>query len=138
MRFAFLVLLAALAGCTQSVPPDHQIVTETVTIKTEPRQAVLINPKDRVIGESRSFKVVKMSSITVDNKLRVQIEVLNDRGRRDILYYRMRWLDEVGSMIGQYEPWQTESFEGGQTAVINFEAPYVKAADFRLELKPQY
>ena len=139
MKYAYsFALFGALLGCAQSLPLDHKIVAETLTLKSEPKQAVWINPKDRVIGESRSFKIVKMSSITVNDKLRIQVEVLNDRGRRDIVYYRVRWLDEVGSMIGQYDPWQTESFEGGQTSILNFESPYAKAVDFRLELKPQY
>ncbi len=129
--------LLMLNGCAQSIPPDHQLITEKVTLKSEPQQAVSIDPKGRVIGEARSFHVTKMKSVTIDNKLRVQIEVLNDRGRRDILYFRIRWMDEVGAMLGQYEPWQTESFEGGQSSVINFESPTEKATDFRFELKPQ-
>lgn len=133
---AFTIILC---GCAhQSPPPDHQLVTEKTTLKSEPQQAVNIDQKGRVTGEARSFRVTKMRTITVNNKLRVQVEVLNDRGRRDVLYYRMRWLDEAGEMIGQYEPWQTESFEGGQSSVLVLDAPSGKPADFRFELKPQY
>ncbi len=96
-----------------------------------------IDPKERVIGTARSFKVTKIGTVAVDGKLRVQLEVLNDRGRRDVLYFRAKWMDATGSMIGQYEPWKTESFEGGQSSMIVIDAPSQKAVDFRIEIKPQ-
>lgn len=139
--FAFLTAMVCallLAGCAHKPRPDHHVVTQTVNLKTEPAQTRVIDPKSRVIGEAHSFRVTQMRSTTIDNLLRVQVEVLNDRGRRDVLYYRVRWLDQTGVMQGQYEPWQTESFEGGQSSLISFEAPADKAADFRFEIKPQY
>lgn len=127
-----------LVACTHTPPPDNHIVTQIVNLKTAPEQAREIDPVSRVIGEAHSFHVKKMRSTTIDNLLKVQVEVLNDRGRTDILYYRVRWLDQTGMMQGQYDTWQTESFEGGQSSIINFEAPADKVTDFRFEIKPQY
>ena len=140
-RYSSLVGLATvllLSACSQTPPADNNIVTEYVNLKTEPQQARDIDPTSRVIGESHAFHVTKMRSTTNNNVLKVQVDVLNDRGRGDILYYRMRWMDLTGMMQGQYAPWETERFEGGQSSVLSFQAPADQVTDFRLEFKPQY
>lgn len=128
--------LLCAAGCA-SRHQDTKVISEPVSIKTEVREAREIDPASRVIGQANAFEIKAMRSTTVQDALNVQIEVLNNRGRRDILYYRMRWLDETGMQVGQYDVWTTEGFEGFQRSVLTFRAPASRITDFRFEIKPK-
>lgn len=103
-----------------------------------PPQPVNIEPSGHVIGHVHAVQITKIRALQENNLLKVQVEVLNNRGTRDVLYYRVRWLDKNGMMIGHYDPWRAETFEGGQSSVVGFVAPSKQIADFRLELKPDY
>lgn len=133
-----VVLMLALAGCGPKKPPETRIIDEPVTLKTEPRQAREIDPVSRVLGNANAFEVKSIRTTTTVDALNVQVELLNNRGRRDVLYYRLRWLDETGMQVGQYDTWSTESFEGFQKSVLSFRAPDPRITDFRFEIKPKY
>jgi len=66
----------------------------------------------------------------------VDYVLFNDRGRRDVVNYRVRWLDPNGMTISQYDPWETVALEGHDQSVLSVTAPTISATDFRIELKP--
>lgn len=125
----------ALNGCQSQKTPEVQVQTPDIDLHTKPGQVAVIQPESRVVGTANAIKVVSLKTITDGDKLIVEAGLKNDRGRRDILYYRLRWLDNAGVMLGQYAPWSTEALEGFQQTVITVTSPYPHAADFRLEIR---
>jgi uncharacterized protein YcfL len=139
MRPIRLPLLACtalmLTACQSSPAPEFVVQEPAVDLHTQAGQVAVIDPKSRVVGTANAIKVITLKTITDSNRLLVEATLRNERGRRDILYYRLRWLDSAGVMLGQYEPWLTESLDGQQQAVITATSPYPHAADFRLEIR---
>lgn len=133
------VALAAsflLVSACQSKPvPEFVVEAPKVDLHTGQGQVAVIRPETRVVGSANAIQVTGLKTITETGKLLLEVALKNDRGRRDIVYYRVRWLDGVGVMLGQYEPWATESLEGFQQAVLTLQSPYPDAADFRFEIK---
>ncbi len=131
----FLFGVLALSGCQSRPEPEVVIQTPKVNLHTQAGQVAIIKPESRVVGSANAVKVIGLKTITDVDKLLVEASLLNDRGRRDIVYYRLRWLDSVGVMLGQYEPWSTESIDGFQQTVITVTSPYPNATDFRFEIR---
>lgn len=135
-RLALLALLGVvLAGCQSRPAPEVTIQEPAVDLHTKAGQVAVIQPASRVVGSANAIRVTGLKTITDSTKLVVEATLKNERGRRDILYYRLRWLDNAGVMLGQYEPWSTEALEGFQQAVVTATSPYPQAADFRLEIR---
>jgi uncharacterized protein YcfL len=65
----------------------------------------------------------------------VDYVLFNDRGRRDVVNYRVRWLDPNGMTVSQYDPWEALALEGHEQSVLSVTAPTPAATDFRIELK---
>ena len=65
----------------------------------------------------------------------VDFVMKNDRGRRDVVNYRFRWLDANGIAVTQYDPWETIALEGQEESVLSVSSPVESAVDFRIELK---
>jgi len=118
--------------------PDNYPVKQNVNLIPHPQDVREVVPESRVIGTAHSFVVKKIRTSTENGLLKVQVEVLNNRGLSDLLYFRARWLDQSGVMQGEYEPWQTERFEGGQSSIVTLIASQSQVTDFRFEIKPQY
>ena len=68
----------------------------------------------KIVGSANSVVVKGIRALTINGSLRVDALFLNDRGRRDIVHYRLRWLDKKGMMFGQYGPWEVIALEGQQ------------------------
>ncbi|MCC2636603.1 MAG: hypothetical protein K0Q68_322 [Moraxellaceae bacterium] len=139
MRLIRLPLLAGslllLSACQSRPAPEFLIQEPAVDLHTQPGQVAVIQPASRVVGSANAIQVIGLKTITDGSRLLVEATLRNDRGRRDIVYYRLRWLDSAGVMLGQYEPWATESLDGLQQAVITATSPYPHAVDFRLEIR---
>lgn len=130
----FFFLTAACAA--KQPPPTSQIIEHQENLKTEPTKARIVDPASKVVGKANNVQVVEIRTQTVSGRLLVDCTLLNDRGRRDVINYRLRWLDPNGMTVGQYDPWDSVALEGHEQSVISFSAPTVAATDFRIELKP--
>lgn len=131
-------LLASLflAGCQASRPaPEFTVQEPAVDLRTQPGQVAVIRPETRVVGTANAVRVISLKTIAEANRLLVEAVLANERGRRDIVYYRVRWLDNAGVMLGQYEPWATASLEGFQQETLTLVSPFPQATDFRLEIR---
>lgn len=125
----------SISACQSRPAPEFVVEEPKVDLRTEQGQVAVIRPETRVVGSANAVQVTGLKTITETGKLLLEVAIKNDRGRRDIVYYRVRWLDGVGVMLGQYEPWATESLEGFQQTVLTLQSPYPNAADFRFEIK---
>ena len=124
-----------LCGCQSHSDTEVVIQQPTIDLHTKPGQVAVIQPESRVVGSANNIHVTGLKTITNADSLIVEATIKNERGLRDILYYRLRWMDNAGVMLGQYEPWSTEAFDGFQESVITATSPYPHAADFRLEIR---
>jgi len=133
MGFIFLALTAC-AG--KETPPTSQIIDHQENLRTEPNQARLVEPSVKVVGRVNSIVVKEIRTRTLNNRMIVDYTLYNDRGLRDVINYRVRWLDANGMMVSQYDPWETVALEGHEQSVLSVTAPTMTSTDFRIELKP--
>jgi uncharacterized protein YcfL len=132
ITFAFF-LFAACAG--KEPPPTSRIIEHQENLKTEPNKARLVEPATKVVGNANDVTVREIRTQTVNGRMLVDYVLFNDRGRRDVVNYRVRWLDPNGMTISQYDPWQSVALEGHEQSVLSVTAPTAVATDFRIELK---
>ncbi len=135
-----VAVVSILAGCaSHQNEPVAIAVTPEMNLKTEPTKALQIaDPSSRVIGSANNIRVTRIITSSSNNLLYVQAEFLNDRGRRDVVDYRVRWMDANGVQVAQYDPWVAASLEGKESSLLNFTAPRPEATDFRIEIKTHY
>jgi uncharacterized protein YcfL len=130
-------LCVVLAACAGKEPlPTSQIITHQENLRTEANQARLVEPSAKVVGQANSIVIKEIRTRTLNNRMIVDYTIINDRGLRDVINYRVRWLDANGMMVSQYDPWETVALEGHEQSVLSVTAPTITSTDFRLELKP--
>lgn len=67
-----------------------------------------------------------------NNLLALQVDIFNADSDNQQLFYRFKWLDRGGMLIGDDEAWQPLLVYAGQKQTINGLAPSPQATDFRL------
>lgn len=140
LSFLFTAVFLLAGGCSQHKSPIESttvVVPADATLKTKPEEVRIIQPGTYVLGKANAVEVKDIRAITLGDQLEVQATLFNNRGRRDIIYYRMRWLDKAGVMVGQYAPWESETLEGFQSSVLTLKAPSPLITDFRIEIRPR-
>lgn len=93
-------------------------------------------PAEKVLSTADSIVVKGVRTKFVKGILKCDFKMLNNRGRRNVINYRVQWLDKDGMMAGEYGPWITAAFEGQQEMVVTVMSPTNSAVDYRLELQP--
>ncbi|MFO1390607.1 MAG: YcfL family protein [Agitococcus sp.] len=134
-----IALFVGLLTACQSAPKTAQLVEPEQNLKVEPSKALqIIEPSSKVVGTANNIVVKEIRASSYNNQLLIQIEVNNNRGRRDAFDYRMRWLDANGLQVIPYSSWDVVSLEGHETSIINLTSPHPEATDFRFEIKSHY
>lgn len=130
------VVFLLLAACASNpLPPTSQIIKHKENLKTEPNQARLVDPTTKVVGQANNVTAREIRTQTANGRMIVDFVLFNDRGRRDVVNFRLRWLDPNGITVSQYDPWETVALEGHEQSVLSVTAPTDAATDFRIELK---
>jgi uncharacterized protein YcfL len=118
--------LLPLAAC-QTAPP---VPERTVSL-----EEFFSPPADKVLNNADSIVVKGVRTKFVKGNLRADFKLYNNRGRRNVINYRVQWLDKDGMMSSPYDPWLTISLEGQQEMIVTMTSPSHKAVDYRLELQ---
>ena len=129
LSLAALTALFYLSACHATPLPDER---ERVTTLEE----FFTPPAEKVLSTADSIVVKGVRTNFVKGILKCDFKMLNNRGRRNVINYRVQWLDKDGMMAGEYGPWITAAFEGQQEMVVTVMSPTNSAVDFRLELQP--
>ncbi len=135
MKLKFCYLIAALlfavpqAGC-QTAPPIPEEPVREVTLED-----FFAPPSDKVSSTADSIVVKGVRTNYVRGHLKVDFKILNNRGRRNVVQYRLQWLDKDGMMASPYADWTTIAFEGQQEMIVTARSPNKKAMDYKLELQ---
>lgn len=96
---------------------------------------VITSPQQKISGQISYLAVQKLITGQQARHLLFQAQLFNSSGARQLIDYRVRWLDANGIQVDAYMPWQVFSVEARQSAVLKVVAPNMQARDFVLELK---
>jgi uncharacterized protein YcfL len=116
------------------------LMTSCSTAQTAPEQTVTLSeffaiPASKLSSTADSIVVRGARTIFTKGVMRADFKIFNERGRRNVINYRMRWLDKDGLMAAPYEAWSTIALEGQQETVITEVCPNNKAVDYILEMR---
>ena len=85
-------------------------------------------------GEANSIAVREMRIVRKNDILVVQADMSN-MGRTDrTVFYRFKWLDNVGNQVGDGESWKQMTVLGLGQQTVKSVAPTSAAVDLRLEM----
>lgn len=91
-----------------------------------------IPTKVEQLGEMSYLQVSNIIATKRNHLMALQAEILNTDSDNQQLYYRFKWLDRNGIVIGDDEAWQPLLVYAGQKQTINAIAPSPQAVDFRI------
>jgi uncharacterized protein YcfL len=110
--------LASAAGAQQHDPATPPTVASKIALR----------------GEANGIAVREMRLVRKNDILAVQADVSN-MGRSDrTMFYRFKWLDNVGNQVGDGESWKQLTVLGLGQQTIKSVAPTGAAVDLRLEM----
>lgn len=120
-----VITLIPLAAC-QTTQPDRIMTLDEF----------FAPPGDRVVSTADSIVVRGIRSKFIsEGYLKADFKMYNNRGRRNVINYRVQWLDKDGMLASEYDNWNTVAFEGQQELIVTVRSQNNKAVDFRLELQ---
>lgn len=100
----------------------------------DPATPPAVAAKVALRGDAQSIAVHEMRIVRKNDVLVVQAD-LGNLGRSDrTVFYRFRWLDNVGNQIGDGESWKQLGVLGLGQQTVKSVAPTGAATDFRLEM----
>ena len=115
---AALITLASGASAQQHDPATPLAVASKVALR----------------GEANGIAVREMRIVRKNDILVVQADMAN-MGRTDrTVFYRFKWLDNVGNQVGDGESWKQLSVLGLGQQTVKSVAPTGAAVDLRLEM----
>ena len=100
----------------------------------DPATPLAVAAKVALRGEANSIAVREMRIVRKNDILVVQADMSN-MGRTDrTVFYRFKWLDNVGNQVGDGESWKQMSVLGLGQQTVKSVAPTSAAVDLRLEM----
>ena len=131
-RFAPAALTAAIPAAVCAV-----LMTMVVSASAQlhdPATPLAVASKVALRGEANSIAVREMRIVRKNDILVVQADLAN-MGRTDrTVFYRFKWLDQVGNQVGDGESWKQMSVLGLGQQTVKSVAPTGAAVDLRLEM----
>ena len=100
----------------------------------DPATPLAVASKVALRGEANSIAVREMRIVRKNDSLVAQADMAN-MGRSDrTVFYRFKWLDNVGNQVGDGESWKQLSMLGLGQQTVKSVAPTAAAVDLRLEM----
>ena len=100
----------------------------------DPATPLAVASKVALRGEANGIAVREMRIVRKNDILVVQADMAN-MGRTDrTVFYRFKWLDNVGNQVGDGESWKQMSVLGLGQQTVKSVAPTGAAVDLRLEM----
>ena len=100
----------------------------------DPATPLAVASKVALRGEANSIAVREMRIVRKNDILVAQAAMAN-MGRSDrTVFYRFKWLDNVGNQVGDGESWKQLSMLGLGQQTVKSVAPTAAAVDLRLEM----
>ncbi len=100
----------------------------------DPATPIAVASKVALRGEANDIAVREIRIVRKNDVLVVQADLANmARGDRTV-FYRFKWLDQVGNQVGDGESWKQLGVLGLGQQTIKSVAPHSAATDFRIEM----
>jgi uncharacterized protein YcfL len=116
----------ALSACQTAPVHPEQVMT---------LEEFFAPSSDKVQSTADNILVKGVRTKFVKGHLKADFKIYNDRGRRNVINYRVQWLDKEGMMANPYDAWLTTALEGHQEIIVTVMSPNTHAVDYRLELQ---
>lgn len=130
MRNRFVLAAAPALVCAALMT----LATSASAQMHDPATPVAVASKIALRGEANGIAVREMRIVRKNDILVVQADMAN-MGRTDrTVFYRFRWLDNVGNQVGDGESWKQMSVLGLGQQTVKSVAPHAAAVDLRLEM----
>ena len=131
MRTRFVFSAAPAIGCAALV---MGLATSAGAQQHDPATPPAVASKVALRGEANGVAVREMRIVRKNDILVVQADMSN-MGRSDrTVFYRFKWLDNVGNQVGDGESWKQMSVLGLGQQTVKSVAPTAAAVDLRLEM----
>lgn len=85
-------------------------------------------------GEANGVRIPEMRVVRRNDILIVQADLFNIGNTDRTVFYRFRWLDNIGSQVGDGESWKQMGLMGQAQQTVKSVAPSSVVTDFRLEM----
>ena len=123
MKIAKKILLAlsttlALTAFAQHDPGTSQTVAAKVALR----------------GDANGVRVTEIRAVRRQDIMIVQTDLFNVGNTDRTVFYRYRWLDSIGSQVGDGESWKQMTLMGQGQQTVKSVAPSSVVTDFRLEM----
>ena len=100
----------------------------------DPATPPMVASKVALRGEANNIAITEMRLVRKNDILTVQADLQNT-GRSDrTMFYRFKWLDNVGNQVGDGESWKQLTVLGLGQQTVKSVAPTSAAVDLRLEM----
>lgn len=85
-------------------------------------------------GDAHGVRISEMRVVRRNDILIVQADLANSGNSDRTVFYRFRWLDNIGSQVGDGESWKQMGLLGQAQQTVKSVAPSSVVTDFRLEM----
>lgn len=100
----------------------------------DPGTSPTVAAKVALRGDANGVKIPEMRVVRRNDILIVQADLANAGNTDRTVFYRFRWLDNVGNQVGDGESWKQMSLLGQGQQTVKSVAPSSVATDFRIEM----
>lgn len=85
-------------------------------------------------GDANGVRIPEMRVVRRNDILIAQADIYNTVNTDRTVFYRYRWLDSIGSQVGDGESWKQMTLMGQAQQTVKSVAPSSVVTDFRLEM----
>jgi len=100
----------------------------------DPGTSLAIAAKVALRGDANGVRIPEIRAVRRNDILIVQTDLFNVGNTDRTVFYRYRWLDSIGSQVGDGESWKQMTLMGQGQQTVKSVAPSSIATDFRLEM----
>ena len=123
MKIAKKLLLALSATLALTTFAQH-----------DPGTSQAVAAKVALRGDANGVRVTEIRAVRRNDILIVQTDLFNIGNTDRTVFYRYRWLDSIGSQVGDGESWKQMTLMGQGQQTVKSVAPSSTVTDFRLEM----
>ena len=114
------------------------VLTSTLALTAfaqhDPGTSAAVAGKVALRGDANGVRITEMRAVRRNDILIVQSDLYNIGNTDRTVFYRYRWLDNIGSQVGDGESWKQMTLMGQGQQTVKSVAPSSVVTDFRLEM----
>lgn len=100
----------------------------------DPSTPASVARKLHLRGDANDIGVQEMRLVRRNGMLLVQADIFNTTRDARTIFYRFKWLDDIGNQVGDGEVWKQLHVRGADVFTVKGLAPHASVVDFKLEM----